>query len=573
MSLRTLPYQRLMLASLIAMGVTACGSSNDTDGSNVSTALSSSSMSSTSSSINSSSSMISSSSAADSSSSVAGSAIPNLLTSDGSFDSGQMNFSYGSASGSATWDGEFSAVIPNVSVNPWDEQFLHEVKLTGGLTYTVCFKAKGSAERDITVNIDTGGDGAVTLGAYASNIGGEMVIGLTTTYQSFVKTVVAEETDASARLAFNMGQSNVGVSLDDVGVFEGTECGSFDAAPVEGSPPIALAVTGLIGDVSNGETLYTAQCASCHIADGSGTATNPALTSDKVVFWKDGDDQPYSMEMYIVNFMPRGDATMCGEQCAADITAYIKAGLTVPAVATCGADSGVVCDDFEDTDINARWSVIGSAVLTAEEKYSGTQSLKVTGSGGGLNFNGVNLDLTQFASLSKNHYGRLMIKTPVVMENSGDFTFVEAEGPANLSATSRLGETNKSIYRARIDGSTESFMANYDTSPYGSPLTDCWSHGSRVAVPKDTWVCFEWRFDATSNTLSYWLNGTELDMGLKDKVGAQCAGHALDDIWLGPAKFTNLHVGIDQYHATSLPRTLYVDDVVVDTQRINCPAN
>jgi hypothetical protein len=140
-------------------------------------------------------------------------------------------------------------------------------------------------------------------------------------------------------------------------------------------------------------------------------------------------------------------------------------------------------------------------------------------------------------------------------------------------ATTRLTESNRAVYRARVDGAHESFMANYDTSPYGAPLTDCYSHADFVAVPKDTWACFEWRFDATTNTLAYWLNGTKLGMSVKDRVSANanCAGHVLDDIWSGPSVFDKLHIGIDQYHSTSKPRSVYIDDIVVDAERVKCP--
>jgi|GEM_PF-2848343 len=478
-----------------------------------------------------------------------------------------MNYSDNATDATLSYSGEFKATINKVSTESWHVQLTHGLEIKPSTTYTICFDAKADAARSITFDIDAAGSPG-----YDSLIGSQTAA-LTTEYQTIKHTFSTVSGDDTARLAFNMGKSDVDVYLDNIGVFEGNNCGSFAAAVLPGTPPIALAATGLTGKLADGKTQYDSKCAGCHGVSGGGS-TGPAINTKKVVFSK--NNSQYSFESYVAAFMPKSAPGNCSGQCAADVAAYVKAGFTVPTKNTCSAGTGVVCEDFEEASLNSRWTSVGAAVLTSEEKLSGGKSLKISGAGGGGNTNGVNLDLSQFASLTKNHYGRLMLKTPVVSENAGDFTFVEASGPANILATTRLSESNRAIYRARVDGAHESFMGNYDTAPYGAPLTDCWSHDNYVPVPKDTWACFEWRFDATTNTLTYWLNGTKLGMSVKDKAPgtggvAGCAGHPLDDIWSGPASFDKLHIGIDQYHTTSKPRTLYVDDVVVDTERVNCP--
>jgi mono/diheme cytochrome c family protein len=477
-----------------------------------------------------------------------------------------MNYSDNPTDATITYNNEFKAVISKASVEDWRVQLYHATALKQGTTYTICFDAKAEAARTISYDIDAAGSPD-----YGSLIKGTQSADLTASYQPFRYTFAAETSDDSARLAFNLGKSAVGVSLDNIGLFEGNNCGSYAAATLPGVPPVAIAATAFIGNLANGKSTYDTKCASCHGVAGAGV---PALNTNAVVRSKNGT--AYSLEGYIAAFMPEAAPGTCSGQCAADVAAYVKAGFTVPTKATCSAGTGVVCEDFEEATINSRWTSVGTVELSTEEKLSGSKSLKVSGAGGKLNFNGVDLDLSAFTSLTKNHYGRLMLKTPAVEGNAGDFTFVEASGPANLLATSRLTVANKAIYRARVDGANESFMANYDTSPYGAPLTDCYSHANHVAVPKNTWACFEWRFDASTNTLTYWLNGTKLDMSVKDKaVGAEgiagCAGHPLDDIWSGPSAFNKLHIGVDQYHDTSKPRTVYIDDVVVDAERVNCP--
>lgn len=477
-----------------------------------------------------------------------------------------MNYSDTANNATLTYNGEFKATINAVSTEAWHVQLIHGLAIKESTTYTICFDAKADAARTITFEIDAGDPG------YAS-LSGKQTVDLTTDYQSLKHTFSATTSDDSSRLAFNLGKSDVDVYIDNVGVFEGNNCGSFAAAVLSGTPPIALEASGLIGKLADGKTQYDTKCAGCHGVAGAG-ATGPAINTNKVVFSK--NNTQYSFESYVAAFMPKGSVGSCAAQCAADVAAYVKAGFTVPTKTTCTAGTGVVCEDFEETTINARWTKVGTTELSSDEKRSGAKSLKISGAGSTGNTNGVNLDLTKFTSLTKNHYGRLMLKTPALSENAGDFTFVEASGPANILATTRLSQSNRAIYRARVDGAHESFMGNYDTFPYGAPLTDCWSHDNFVPVPKDTWACFEWRFDATTNTLTYWLNGTKLGMSVKDKATgsgavAGCAGHPLDDIWSGPSSFDKLHIGVDQYHTTSKPRTLYIDDVVVDTERVNCP--
>ena len=119
-------------------------------------------------------------------------------------------------------------------------------------------------------------------------------------------------------------------------------------------------------------------------------------------------------------------------------------------------------------------------------------------------------------------------------------------------------------------------MANYDTSPDSSWKTDCWSHvGNPPVVPKDAWACVEWHFDSTANELAYWLNGQLLSVSVKNKTstsGGGCVAATQTNLWTGPAKFDTLQLGANQYKATDKPRKLYIDDVVVDTQRVGCPS-
>ncbi len=277
-----------------------------------------------------------------------------------------------------------------------------------------------------------------------------------------------------------------------------------------------------------------------------------------------------------MSFRFEGSVGACDAQCVLDVVAYIQAGFAVPIKQECGTDTGVLCDGFEGALIDSgKWSKLGAVSLSTEQKYSGSQSVKVVAKGGGYNANGIRAALGNMGSLRKNQYGRMMMLVTAENPRGGDFTFVEAVGkanytiPAEVSPTPPLGVLVS--YRARVDGSVDKFANNYDTN--NNWKTDCWSHsGSPPAVPKDTWACMEWNFNATSNELTYWLNGTKMSVSVKNKNGSNCVSHSQNDLWTGPAKFDSLQLGANQYKATDKPRTLYIDDVVVDTQRVGCPS-
>ena len=92
--------------------------------------------------------------------------------------------------------------------------------VVGGREYTVCYTARAEAPRHITMYMDS------NLDRWANISGGQHRADLTTTWQTFQETFTVQETDMTARLAFDLAQSPLNVQLDNVGVYEGTECGA-----------------------------------------------------------------------------------------------------------------------------------------------------------------------------------------------------------------------------------------------------------------------------------------------------------------------------------------------------------
>jgi len=168
----------------------------------------------------------------------------------------------------------------------------------------------------------------------------------------------------------------------------------------------------------------------------------------------------------------------------------------------------------------------------------------------------------------------------------GDFTFIQASG--NPKPESGAPESTSVMYRGRLDGRHDHFMANYDTwvdeDNNGSTdwLTDCWKHPAgngatqpptEYLLPKNEWACVQWHYDSNNNEMVFWLNETELTQIHIQQTGDGCVANTQDGMWIAPASFSELKLGIEQYHDTAKSRTLYIDDIVIDNSPVECFGN
>lgn len=146
-----------------------------------------------------------------------------LLTSSGQFANGQENFTtyFFNQSATATFTDFFNVAISNVTPQFWEVQLQHRLSIVAQKTYVVCYQAKATAERSIQVNIDKAG-----TPDYSSLAGGGFNANLTQQWQSYSHSFTASGSDDTAHLTLSMGQSLVGVSLDNIGVYPGTLCPS-----------------------------------------------------------------------------------------------------------------------------------------------------------------------------------------------------------------------------------------------------------------------------------------------------------------------------------------------------------
>lgn len=162
----------------------------------------------------------------------------NLISSGGTFD-GSGNWSANLSDGMAevTWDGEANFTIHDTApMQTWRVGLSHWVSVKKEKEYSLCYKAKSEDSRYLTVTVDTGppDDG---LGGYKPLMGTAFVpevgspakdtgASLNGAYLEFHHRFVPTETDSTARVSFNLAQSELDVQIDDVGLYEGKGCGT-----------------------------------------------------------------------------------------------------------------------------------------------------------------------------------------------------------------------------------------------------------------------------------------------------------------------------------------------------------
>lgn len=162
----------------------------------------------------------------------------NLISSGGTFDgSGSWSANLSDGMAEVTWDGEANFTIHDIApMQTWRVGLSHSVSVDKEKEYSLCYKAKSEDSRYLTVTVDTGppedglGGYKPLMGtAFVPEVGGparDTGASLNGAYLEFHHRFVPTETDSTARIAFNLAQSELDVQIDDVGLYEGKGCGT-----------------------------------------------------------------------------------------------------------------------------------------------------------------------------------------------------------------------------------------------------------------------------------------------------------------------------------------------------------
>ena len=255
-----------------------------------------------------------------------------------------------------------------------------------------------------------------------------------------------------------------------------------------------------------------------------------------------------------------------------------------------GSDGGDVdrcatarfCDSFESYATGGpprgSWQLettLGAVSVVSEQKVSGTRSVKFTTPQNAA-FKNAFIRLSHaalFPAPGNAYFGRMMFRVESVPRASAHWTIIQSSGVVP-------GQTYHAVYRYGgqqpiTEGTTfigSQLMANYDTPDFYSgsgPGSDCWLHADKKVVPVGRWACAEWQFDGAHNTMRFWLDGVPLEALTMPGTGKGCVHQPATYTWTAPA-FQDVAVGWQSY-MTDDARTMYIDDVVIDTAKIGCP--
>jgi hypothetical protein len=105
--------------------------------------------------------------------------------------------------------------------------------------------------------------------------------------------------------------------------------------------------------------------------------------------------------------------------------------------------------------------------------------------------------------------------------------------------------------------------------------TDCYRQGMR-SFTAHRWSCVEWHFKAAtatgSNDVEIWIDGCPVgDVAVGAGRGSQCDDNKVHE-WRA-SSFDRLRLGVESYVVSSVPFSLWIDDVAVSagSEPIGCP--
>ncbi len=153
----------------------------------------------------------------------------NLISSGGAFN-GLGSWTTVLNDASVTWDGEADFTISDaIPEQRWRVQLRHQVNITAGVQYTLCYSARADDIRYLQVDLNTD-DGERLMGTGVDPEVGSAVQGsgasLIPEYHNFRHRFISPKSDPDADLFFTLGQSDIDVQIDDVGLYRGTGCGT-----------------------------------------------------------------------------------------------------------------------------------------------------------------------------------------------------------------------------------------------------------------------------------------------------------------------------------------------------------
>ena len=258
--------------------------------------------------------------------------------------------------------------------------------------------------------------------------------------------------------------------------------------------------------------------------------------------------------------------------------------------------SAIICDDFEKytdgaTDLSPDWiaySYSGMVRVDSTKPRGGNQSLHLNVEQGMRRYADIIKETPNEELMPKKHYGRLMVWITEIPQGAEHWNINIAGGPvpgfpgeiAKYAEGGMFGTLMSNFAQRERAMNGDEVLLRGGGPEEGDPGadSDCAVSAPSQTIEAGKWVCWEWEFDGTTNSAFLWLDGqamTEIDaVGF----GTQCQGPGFNGVpmsaeypWEAPQVWDKLVIGWEQYQ--DMPaQEVWIDDVVIGSERIGCPA-
>ena len=261
--------------------------------------------------------------------------------------------------------------------------------------------------------------------------------------------------------------------------------------------------------------------------------------------------------------------------------AYPVLGVQQPLHTEINSKASAYKDDFESYEAGknpkGKWIISakapGSIKVSTEQVYRGKQSVKISAPANKLPLKTVMRIKADgiISGVSSRLYGRMFM----YLEELDDLPDLNPSDQANqgqqldlhrFTFTSAMGnhpQEGDMTFKAGMEGD------GIVTAGVKSQNLKCNMPSLAFSIPKETWSCVEWKFDASNGEMKFWIDGLKVDDLEINPDFKHTDGTVPNCQWKAPDSFEQIEIGIDRPHG-DFSRNMYIDDVTLSNGRVGC---
>jgi hypothetical protein len=174
-----------------------------------------------------------------------------------------------------------------------------------------------------------------------------------------------------------------------------------------------------------------------------------------------------------------------------------------------------------------------------------------------------------FANTPTHVYGRMMMYIDP-NGTSVHWTFFGVNGSAEPSSPA-VGRNASYIMSSLPRAGVNTYSFVYGLAAMGTDAYHDCSSQSMTSMPS-AWACVSFEMDSVARKLRMYKDGATNPILSVDDHGNGCvAPTAVTSPWYGPS-ISQLYVGAWSFHTMNAPLDVWIDDLIVDTKPVSCPA-